>query len=274
MYISAANLSIDVPPNAVCKDDTVTLSVGSCVHGPFKLPKESYRITDIFCIVADGTFSAPVTITIPHCIQLPEYKSSHDITILRADHTKVNDHKVYEFQEVCNPEISNTMPHLSFQLSEFCILCGIYQPSSSHTEVVSQSSTESCGGSAPSRLMRQMALDECFTPSPSPQSSLESKDASFDFPHQHNPQRQISASIDADCQSERSPVCSSSDSFSSTRKLGKREHPCDLSTSVEENKRQRKIVYALLFFQPKSQEKFPSDVFIYACEDCPVSVKV
>ena len=275
MDIPEADFHILIPPNAVTGSNIVAVNVGTCTHGPFVLPKTSYRITDIFCVEADNKFSVPVTVTIPHCLELPEYSTSPDVIILQADSSSTNENGEYTFHPVGSPGMSSRAPHLSFELTEFCILCAVYQrPKSRKSNVVSQSSSTDSTGGAPSRLMRQMALDESTSsPSPQPSSSLDDENPSnfSQSPHPSSCQRQPCTPTDDSCVS--SPTHSTGQLLS-VRESRKRELPEEHSSTAVVRKRLRKVKYALIMFHPKDISKFPLDVYIYVCVDCYASVNV
>ena len=270
LYSFRNDFEIAVPPGAVPEGSTITVKVGACTHGPFSLQKNWYLISGIFCVVADGTFKLPVSITMQHCMELPEYKRTSQILLLRANENDITESGEYIFSPVDCPDVSDSLPHLIFQMKEFCVLCAVYKPHSSR-RVERESSSDSTGGLA-LQLVRQAALDDPSSEGISPQSSVEQ-----DTPctHPSNSRCQHCSSIDSDPAS--SPLLSSGENPLMTktkRKPLKRRQAPVYSRADSHEKRKCTVKYSLLFFEPKDTQQRQFDVYVYACQDCHVSIEV
>ena len=119
--------SLIVPPLAVPEGREINVKVGLCCYGPFSISDKYLLASDFAVIVADGKFSKPVKVVMEHCLILPEYKKCSEIVILRADHRKVTKDGLYTFDKFTIPEIESDSPTLSFESTEFCILCAVLE---------------------------------------------------------------------------------------------------------------------------------------------------
>ena len=119
--------SLIVPPLAVPEGREINVKVGLCCYGPFSISDKYLLASDFAVIVADGQFSKPVKVLMEHCLILPEYKKCSEIVILRADHRKVTKDGLYTFDKFTIPEIDSDSPRLSFESTEFCILCAVLE---------------------------------------------------------------------------------------------------------------------------------------------------
>ena len=279
---------IIVPPGAIAEGNAVRVMVGACSHGPFEIPHDCYLITGIFCVVADGEFIIPVTVVLQHCMEMPEYKRTPQIMLLRADFKNINSSGEYILSPIENPDISDSWPHLSFQISQFCVLCAVFKPQNSR-RLDTDSSTDSTGRLA-SNFKRQMAIDVPSTETPSPQSSVE------ETQERDSPYNQSKAKHTASCKCQQ---CSSIDSEpgepllvsseqrarhiqSNTEHIGgkrrassKRKTAASYLRTESQEKRKCRLKYALLFFEPEERVTgLPFEVCIYACQDCYVSIDV
>ena len=117
---------MSVPPMAVPKGQRVNLKVGLCCYGPFSIPERYSLVSDFAVVVADNTFSKPVSVKMEHCLVLPEYKKCSDVIILKANHETTTKDGLYSFDELTNPSLSSIDPKLSFETDEFCILCAVH----------------------------------------------------------------------------------------------------------------------------------------------------
>ena len=284
LYSFKSDFEIAVPPGAVPEGRTITMKVGACTHGPFLFPENCYLISGIFCVVADGTFKLPAKVTMQHCMELLEYKRTPQIMLLRASENDITEPGEYIFNPVEFPDVSDVLPHLTFQMKEFCVLCAVFKPQSSR-RVERESSSDSTGGLA-SQLVRQAALDDPSSEGISPQSSVEEQDSPFHASgctHPSNSRCQHCSSIDSDPSS--SPLRSSGENpflskHLSTEKLKRKplkrkQTPVYArSDSHEKRKRYSTVKYSLLFFEPKHITQQLFDVYVYACQDCSVSIEV
>ena len=274
-YSFRNDFEIAVPPGAVPEGRTIAVKVGACTHGPFSIQENWYLISGIFCVVADGTFERPVNVTMQHCMELPEYKQTPQIMLLRANENDITESGEYIFSPVDCPDVSDSLPHLTFQMTEFCVLCAAYKPHSSR-RLERESSSDSTGGLA-LQLVRQAALDDPSSEGVSPQSSVEHDTPAHDSEcmHPSNSRCQHCSSIDSDPGS--SALLSSGESPFMTkakRKPLKRRQAPPYSRVDSHEKRKCTVKYCLLFFEPKDTQQRQFDVYVYACQDCSVSIEV
>ena len=110
---------------AVPKGQEVNLKVGLCCCGPFSISEQYLLVSDFAVVVADGGFIKPVTVTMEHCLVLPEYKKCSDVVILKANHRKVTEDGLYTFDQCTNPDLYPNSAELTFEIEEFCILCAV-----------------------------------------------------------------------------------------------------------------------------------------------------
>ena len=142
LYLFHSDFTIDVPPNAVPKGKTITIKVGTCSHGSFILPNDCFLITGVFCVIADIEFLSPVRVAMQHCMELPEYKRTPQILLMRADPSDITALGDYIFSLVDNSDVSDRLPHLFYLTMQFCMLCAVYKPHSSRRLERSESSND------------------------------------------------------------------------------------------------------------------------------------
>lgn len=255
---------IVVPAGAVTQGDCVNVKFGVCAHGPFSIfdTFESFRITDFLCVFASAKFKKPVTVKMEHCLEMPEYRTTPEVMIVRSDFDILVE-GLYNFSsKVGYPEISDSTSTLSFEVLEFCGLCALYFPQSSGHLERQGSSTDSSNGAA--RLVRQEALDDSLKPmhSYSPQSSIEESD---------DPNRTRTGSF-------HSPSCSCNHCTNTDEHKGSLKQTIGKVFSPVKKvmrRSKKRVQYSLLLFEPKSEDKCSGfQVTIYACLDCPGSLKV
>ena len=119
---------LDIPDGAIPEEEgTLTLYMGVTLFGPYQFPEGLRPISPVFwvCVKEQNNFqfSKPVTVTIPHCLDLDNYDNvqSLGITFLKAGHIP-NTEKMYEFQCTnSGKDLSKT--HGYFTTSHFCSLC-------------------------------------------------------------------------------------------------------------------------------------------------------
>ena len=119
---------LDIPDGAIPEEEvTLTLYMGVTLFGPYQFPEGLRPISPVFwvCVKEQNNFqfSKPVTVTIPHCLDLDNYDNiqSLGLTFLKAGHI-MNTEKMYEFQCTnSGKDLSKT--HGIFTTSHFCSLC-------------------------------------------------------------------------------------------------------------------------------------------------------
>ena len=118
------DFTLHVPAKAVPEGREITVKVGACSHGPFDIPENYHVASGFICVVASETFLEPVTLTLEHCLIVPDYHNNSEVVVLKSDHKRVSGEQ-FRFSVLTNtpPELSLESPHLTFQLKELCILC-------------------------------------------------------------------------------------------------------------------------------------------------------
>ena len=118
------DFTLHVPAKAVPEGREITVKIGACSHGPFDIPENYHVASGFICIVASEPFLEPVTLTLEHCLVVPDYQNNSEVAVLKSDHKRVSGEQ-FRFSVLTNtpPELSLESPHLTFQLKELCILC-------------------------------------------------------------------------------------------------------------------------------------------------------
>ena len=270
---------IIIPPRAVPEEKPITLEVGVSTHGPYTLPQDRYRITDFLCVFADGEFQSPVTVSLSHCLELPEYKQTSSIAVMRADMDEINDNGEYIFRQLdFHPDISDTDSTLSFKLKNFCVLCSVYNYESSRSRSYERqgSSTDSVGTAA-AHLVRQVAIDDPSSDgaaSPSMQTSVEDRDGPYRV---RVGSGSVPPTLKRSTEEDDNPhLTSSGEMFvpktkvkqkrSSKRRTYAPYNPCRPSTPS--------VQYKFILCGPAHFVGRSFEVHIYACLDCPGSIQV
>ena len=121
----AYGFSLSVPPMAVPKGQEVNMKVGLCCYGPFSISEQYLLASDFAVVVTDRDFTQPVTVTMEHCLVLPEYERNSNVVILKADHRKITEDGLYTFEQFVIPTLHPNTAKLSFDVERFCILCAV-----------------------------------------------------------------------------------------------------------------------------------------------------
>lgn len=256
--VSPFDFKLTVPCGAVPDGQTVTVKIGVMTHGPFRLPHDHYLITDYYCVIADSEFVAPVSVQMPHCAILSEYKQSSDIQVMRSDLNSVTTNGEYIFNPLpFFPDISDTFPHLSFEIRDFCVLCS------------TATRTKSSRIEKPrSHLERQGAFDRPALVS-SPQSSTEEHEVHRSRQFVYD--AQFSSSHEEESSLLSSQEASAEDEIVRRKPSRKRTSESDRSDSYEKKPR-CSVEYCLLMFQPMPKDKTPPfQACMFACLSCPGS---
>ena len=128
-YDEHNDFRLEIPEGAIPEEERVTIDIGVALYGPFQYPEDLRPVSPVFRVcVRDQTsfrFLKPVTITIPHCLNLEntEDVESLGMTFLKGDH-EMTSQKVYQFQRaegqaIIEPRKRNGV----LQITHFCYLC-------------------------------------------------------------------------------------------------------------------------------------------------------
>ena len=266
-YDENLDLSLCVSPGTVLGSEQLKLKVGACCYGPFSIPERYFVVTAFYCIVASQMLQKPVTVEMGHCLLMPDYQKSRSVCVLKADHHTVSTSDRHSFEFLTHPDIASDRPYLSFEIQDFCILCGVVKtkPEEQSSQLVS--TTNVAMEDQPS-----MMSDEGHVAHESEQSSLDQlpdtdrdiggQRASSDKQHSGGatvPQRRQlkrQHSIDYD-----SPVASF-----------QRGEPGNEANSPA--KRHCRAEYAILLFEPQNISSSPFSFFFYICQYCKVAIEV
>ena len=279
--------SLIVPPLAVPEGREINVKVGLCCYGPFSISDKYLLASDFAVIVADGKFSKPVKILMEHCLILPEYKKCSEVVILRADHRKVTKDGLYTFDKFTIPEIDSDSPTLSFESTEFCILCAVLEKRGQTTPFSPFSSTSSDThgtahiddlnpSSAASSFERSLSAE--LPPTLLRTISLPS-DSDSAMPSPATRKRRFD-SLESDQPESTIPPQKRSESSTKTRRMimktRRRSGHHTGGGSVE--KKHSTIEYAALLLQPTEDKILKiNDLYrfmILICTNCPVAYKV
>ena len=125
----ANDFSLEIPQGAIPEGERLTVDVGVALSGPFQFPEGLRPVSPVFwACVRDNAkfqFSKPVTVTIPHFLDLEndEDIKSLGLTFLKANHSKNSD-GLYQFRPTDGEmdfEPSQTFGVLN--TTHFCSLC-------------------------------------------------------------------------------------------------------------------------------------------------------
>lgn len=267
-----SEFSIEVPSLAISEGNSMSIRVGVCCQGPFLLPENTFVITPFFCIVASGKFSLPVKVTMQHCMELTEYKRTPEIMVLRSDLFPTMDSEEFIFSPISTyPAISASWPHLSFEVNDFCVLCSVYKPHTSQRLERQSSSTDSPERLA-HHLTRQVAIVDTTS---SLSSSMDDRDPGLSSSPQPCISHQYSSGSECPpCSSfDESSLTSSTEAIPSrTHRRSRRKLPY-YKQSESREKRRNRVRYMLLLFEPECNIA-PVTVYLFACQDCSVSIEV
>ena len=127
-FDQAYGFSLSVPSMAVPKGQEVNLKIGVCCYGPFSISEHYLLASDFAVVVADNKFVKPVTVTMDHCLVLPEYVRCSNVVVLKANHRNITEDGFYTFEELSYPDFvpDSVVPDstkLTFEIEDFCILC-------------------------------------------------------------------------------------------------------------------------------------------------------
>ena len=128
-FSEAHDFTLEIPKGAIPKNERITLHVGVALFGPFQFPENLRPVSPLFwaCVCGQRNFhfSKPVTISIPHFLNLESDQDIHclRLTFLKARHNK-NSKGLYELcttDENATFQASNNFGVL--ETSHFCSLC-------------------------------------------------------------------------------------------------------------------------------------------------------
>ena len=108
----------------------LAVDVGVALFGPFQFPPGLRPVSPVFWVCVrnnpDLQFSKPVTVTLPHFLDLEnddDDVQSLGLTFLKADHNKNSD-RLYEFQPADGgKDFSTSKTHGTLTTIHFCYLC-------------------------------------------------------------------------------------------------------------------------------------------------------
>ena len=116
-------------PEEVKETDVPPITLGVALSGPFQFPEGLRPVSPVFlvcvCEQRNFQFSKPVTVTIPHLLDLEndEDIQSLGLTFLKAEHNKNSD-GLYEFQPTSGEmDFRSLAKHGILQTTHFCSLC-------------------------------------------------------------------------------------------------------------------------------------------------------
>ena len=280
---------IETEPDAFEIENHLMLKIGLCSHGPFAIPDTYKVITGFLCIVANNELVKPFRITLQHCLVMSMYEQCDSVLILHADHKVVNSSSesfifeplheyVDESRYDCgkgrksqvHPLISSDSPHLSFRVSEFCILCAVVK-------------TERPQGNEPTQsdVPVQQMTTSCFT------SHQEAEDSSpYNTPSlsggEDIQQRTLSTSSSASAPGAKEALHNThtqqdikytrevQDSPSRPRLKRQRSLETD---STEPLSKHTCCEYAVIMMEPKDKTP-PFSFQIFVCQNCLISIEV
>ena len=267
------DLFVYAPRGVVHEDAELKLEIGACCYGPFSIPDKYLITTAFYSIVTNTRPRKPLLLTMGHCLQMPVYQRSNHVLVLKADHRVVSGSDKYVFERFTHPEISDNSPYLSFEIQDFCILCGVSESSpeqQSSAAAVPHSLPPTIGSFRPQRghespsqeLSRQHNLEEKGNQLVPRGNSTDSEPP---FQKEDSTVPEVLKSTSIDPASERT--------LSQRRSALKRRHSNELSVECTEKRRRLVNEYCVLLFEPKDKGRSFS-IFIYVCLHCHVSIKV
>ena len=122
------DFSLEIPEE-VKETDVPPIMLGVALSGPFQFPAGLRPVSPVFlvcvCEHRNFQFSKPVTVTIPHFLDLEndEDIQSLGLTFLKANHNKNSD-GLYEFQPTSGEmDFRSLAKHGILQTTHFCSLC-------------------------------------------------------------------------------------------------------------------------------------------------------
>ena len=266
--------SLSVPPMAVPKGQEVIMKVGLCCYGPFSISEQYLLASDFAVVVTDRDFTQPVTVTMEHCLVLPEYERNSNVVILKANHRKITEDGLYTFEQFVIPTLHPNTTKLSFDVERFCILCAVLDAGEratvpslslpSHKANDLDSSSLSDDAHSPQLLQ----VESASTYSVSIETGTFSSSAAHDL--------SVRLSRDDIAVNHFSPTCEQHNS--TARRTRKRTRDSEQDGDViEEHKRHCGVEYAAVLFQnmkrvidPPCEYKFA----IFIITNCPVANKV
>lgn len=280
------DLFILAPHGVVDENIELKLEIGACCFGPFSIPDKYLVITAFYCIVTNTKLKKPLQLTMGHCLQMPVYQRSNEVLVLKADHQVVSSSDKYVFERFTHPEISDNSPYLSFEIQDFCILCGV-----SESSPVEQSSAAATPysphvpiASSPQRSYRDHGSHESLSHTheelPWQYSLEEGRNPLVETGHitDSNHHFQKGDSTDSEPVSLRS---TSTDSEHQTLEIALSQQTKQKSSSkrkrinetaaVECIEKRRRLEYCVLLFEPKEKGNAFS-ILIYVCQFCSVSI--
>lgn len=284
LFVSDYFFSLTVPPLAVPEHEQCSLVIGFCCYGPFSISERYLLASDFIVIVAEREFEKPVTVTMEHCLSLPEYRKCSEVAILRADHQRITEEGLYTFNFFTNPDISPVDPTLSFQVKDFCILCAVLEEG--HRE---RSSSSSSAQSITHRVGQASIDDDNVS---SAQSSFDAEESGLlrSYSIGSNPDQEVRM-MSTDEQegtnfsnSDNSPQKkmltkmrprSFERNFRKLKRSSQKRYSSACS-SIEEKRRCYDVEYSALLCRPQhiDPEDYSYQFIVFICTSCGVAQKV
>ena len=98
---------LELPKGAIPEQESITIDIGVAMYGPFQFPEGQTLVSPVFWVCVREckfySFLKPVTITIPHCLDL-KTSDSLGLTFLKGNH-EVNSQHMYQFQNIKGSEM-------------------------------------------------------------------------------------------------------------------------------------------------------------------------
>ena len=129
-YDVANEFGLEIPEGAIPEQESITIDIGVAMHGPFEFPEGLKPVSPVFWVCVRESklsrFLKPVTITLPHCIDLDCSKTinSLGLTFLKGGHERNFQH-IYQFQKVEEAEMVFEAHQTkgALKTTHFCSLC-------------------------------------------------------------------------------------------------------------------------------------------------------
>ena len=129
-YDGANEFGLEISEGAIPEQETVAIDIGVAMYGPFEFPEGLKPVSPVFWVCVRESklsrFLKPVTITIPHCVDLDRCETidSLGLTFLKGEHD-INFQHTYQFQTVEEAEMVFEAHQTkgTLKTTHFCSLC-------------------------------------------------------------------------------------------------------------------------------------------------------
>ena len=126
--IRGEGIQLRIPPNAIGRHKSRTISLRACIDGPFQLPEGVHLASPVFLVTCtpSGNFYREVTLTVHHFVRLTTHEECEMMVLLTSPQTPTRDkrgqHWRFEISDK-QPRCFENLTHGEVDVTHFSLMC-------------------------------------------------------------------------------------------------------------------------------------------------------